>query len=471
MPSESDVTDLDLLASDVAALRVRVDGQVLCPGDRDYDDASQIWNRAKQRRPAVVVRCTRTADVMVALEFAQSAGLPVAVRGGGYSPAGMSSCDGVVIDLRRMRSVSVDPLGDVAVVAAGATWGVLDAATQRFGYAIPGVPGSHIGVAGSTIGGGFGPLRRAYGLACDNLIGANLVTAQGELLATSGDLNPELLWGLRGGAGNFGVVTSLQFRLRPLPEAVLSGAVVFGASHAGALLRFYRDYTAKLREDVTTRLVLLGAPRVPVAERAGHPIRTVSVVAIGAACVGHPIDAERLVSPIRSAAPVLVDRLSVQPYVRLQAGPDNVYPPGRMAAVESWYVDELDDTLIDGLRAAHAAMPRGSFEVQVLHMGGAVGRVPRMSTAVPNRAASYLVVAMARWDEPDEEPAARQWLRGVDEQLQGAAVGGPHVGMHTRDVSSVEAYGAERYLRLAALKRRYDPENVFAHNQNVVPLP
>ncbi|HKC26421.1 MAG TPA: FAD-binding oxidoreductase [Jatrophihabitans sp.] len=465
------MTDLELLTSDVAALRARVDGQVLRPGDRDYEEAGQIWNGARQTRPAVVVRCTRTADVMAALDFARSAGLPIAVRGGGYSPGGLSSCDGLVIDLRPMRSVTVDPLANVAVVAAGTTWGALDAATQRFGYAIPGVPGSHIGVAGSTIGGGFGHLRRAYGLACDNLIGANLVTAQGELLASSGDLNPELLWGLRGGGGNFGVVTSLRFRLRPLPEPVLSGPVVFGASHAGALLRFYRDYTAKLREDITTRLALLSAPRVPGAPRAGHPVRAVPVVAIAAACVGHPIDSERLVSPIRSAAPVLVDRLVAQPYVRLQAAADEVYPPGRGAAVDSWYVDELDDALIDGLRDAHTAMPRGSFEIQVLHMGGAVGRVPRMSTAVPNRAARYLVVAMTRWDDPNDAPAAQDWLRSVDELVQGFAVGGPHVGLHTRDASSVDAYGAERYLRLAALKRRYDPDNVFACNQNVLPLP
>jgi FAD/FMN-containing dehydrogenase len=470
MPSVSAFPDRVVPTRALVALRARVGGSVICPDDDEYAALSAVWNRDVQRRPAVVVRCIRSDDVAAAIEFARAAKLPLAIRGGGLSPAGMSTCDGVVLDMRQMHNVSVDPLGRTAVVAAGASWGAVDVATQRFGYAIPGVPVSYIGVAGSTMGGGFGYLRRAYGLACDSLVGADLVTAEGRLVTTSGDMHPELLWGLRGGGGNFGVVTSLRFRLLPLPEPVLSGSVIYRADHASALLGFYRDYTAQLRDDVTTKLSLFSAAHSPATAQALGLAPAVPVIAITAACVGHPDDSERLVRPIRDAAPVLRDRIAAQPYARLQASPDSAYSPGRYAAVTSCYVDELYDDLIAGLSEAHAAMPYGSCEVHVHHMGGAVGRVAWMSTAVPNRAARYLISVMARWDLPGDEAANRDWLEATEKTIRTFGVGGPHIGLQSAPTSSVEAYGAERYLRLAALKRRFDPDNVFAGNQNVAPL-
>jgi FAD/FMN-containing dehydrogenase len=470
MPSESAYPDRVVSTRAFAALRGRISGSVVCPGDGEYAEISTVWNRETQQQPAVIVRCAQSGDVAAAIEFARAMNLPLAVRGGGHSPAGMSTCHGVVIDMRPMHGVSVDPLGRTAVVAAGASWGAVDAATQRFGYAIPGVPVSYIGVAGSTIGGGFGYLRRAYGLACDSLVGADLVTAEGHLVTTSGDMHPELLWGLRGGGGNFGVVTSLRFRLLPLPEPVLSGSVIYRADHATALLGFYRDYTERLRDDVTTKLSLFSAAHSPVTAEALGLAPAVPVVVITAACIGHPDDSERLVHPIREAAPALIDRMAPQPYARLQASPDGAYPPGRYAAVTSCYVDDLTDDLITGLGEAHAAMPYGSCEIHVHHMGGAVGRVAWMSTAVPNRAARYLISAMARWDVPGDEASNRDWLGATEKHVRTFGVGGPHVGLQSAPTSSVEAYGAERYLRLAALKRRFDPDNVFAANQNVVPL-
>ena len=455
-------------APSIASLRARVHGTVRTADDPDFAAQSAVWNRAKQQTPTAIVRCTHTSDVVAAVEFARVAELPIAVRGGGQSPAGMSSCPGVVVDLRPMHAVGVDPLGRVAVVGGGATWSAVDIATQRFGYAVPGIPLSRIGVAGSTLGGGFGHLRRAYGLACDNLIGADLVLADGTLIATSGDLHPELLWGLRGGGGNFGVVTSMRFRMQPLPEPVLSGPVVFATEHADQVLRFYREYTATLREDVSTRLALFG-PGATTTRSGGHTHRGPAVV-ISAACVGHPDASEPLVRPIRSAAPVLLDRLRPQPYAELQATPDASYPPGRYAAVTSCYVDELDDELISALCGAAELMPDGGCELHVHHMGGAVGRVARMSTAVPNRAARYLITLVCVWDRPDQEPDAEQWLAGAHKAVVSSGVGGPHVGLQSEPASSVEIYGAERYLRLAALKRRFDPDNVFAANQNVVPL-
>jgi hypothetical protein len=194
------------------------------------------------------------------------------------------------------------------------------------------------------------------------------------------------------------------------------------------------------------------------------------VVAITTACVGHPDDSERLVRPVRQAAPVLVDRLAPQPYVRLQASADTAYPPGWSAAMTSCYLDDLDDDLIAGLCEAHAAMPHGSCEIHIHHMGGAVGRVAWMSTAVPNRAARYLISVLARWRTADEEGENRDWLEATDKIIRQSAVGGPHIGLQSEPTTSVVAYGAERYLRLAALKRRFDPDNVFAGNQNVMPL-
>jgi FAD/FMN-containing dehydrogenase len=455
-------------APSITALRARVHGTVRTADDADFADQSAVWNRAKQQTPTVIVRCARTADVLAAVDFARAAGLPVAVRAGGQSPAGQSSSPGVVIDLRPMHSVAVDPLGRAAVVGGGATWSAVDVATQRFGYAVPGVPLSRIGVAGSTLGGGFGHLRRAYGLACDSLIGADLVLADGTLVTTSGDLHPELLWGLRGGGGNFGVVTSMRFRLLPLPEPVLSGPVVFAAEHADRVLRFYRDYTAGLREDVTTHLTLLG-PGTTAARTGGRTVPGPAVV-ITAACVGHPDASGPFVRPIRSAAPVLLDALRPRPYPELQAAPDATYPPGRYAAVTSCFVDDLDDEAIAALCGAAGLMPDAGCQVHVHHMSGAVGRVARMSTAVPNRAARYLITLMCAWHRTDEEPDATHWLASTSKALLAFSVGGPHVGLQSEPTSSADAYGAERYLRLAALKRRFDPDNLFASNQNVVPL-
>lgn len=455
-------------APSIDSLRLQVHGTVVTPGDDGYAELSSNWNRAKQQPPAVLVRCARTSDVAAALEFAGARSLPVAVRSGGYSPAGMSSCSGVVIDVRPMHGASVDPLGRVALVAGGAIWATVDVATQRFGYAVPGLPVSRLGVAGSTLGGGFGHLRRAYGLACDSLIGADLVLADGQLITCSGDVYPELLWGLRGGGGNFGVVTAMRFRMQPLPAPVLSGPVIYPAEHGSRVLRFYRDYTATLRDDVSTQLALFGAAG---RGRARHPAaRAVPTVVITAACVGHPNDSERFIGPLRAAAPVLLDGLRAQPYTQLQTAADTAYPGGRFAAVTSCYVDQLDDDLIEALCDAQAAMPAGTHELHVHHLGGAVGRVARMSTAVPNRAARYLITALGCWDVPAQESDSEHWLANVRKAVRPYGVGGPHVGLNSEPASSVEAYGAERYLRLAALKRRFDPDNVFAGNQNVVPL-
>jgi FAD/FMN-containing dehydrogenase len=336
--------------------------------------------------------------------------------------------------------------------------------------AVPGLPLAGIGVAGSTIGGGYGHLRRAYGLACDNLVSAELVTADGESVLATGDRNPELLWGLRGGGGNFGVLTSLTFRLRPLPEPVMCGALVFAAEHAAEVLAFYRDYTAGLRDDVSTRLILVGAQHSAVVAGAVGAPRPGPCVAISVACVGHPAEAAALVRPLRAAAPVLADHLGVRPYTALQARAGAAYPAGAPALAGSHFLAGLDDDVIAALCESFEAMPAGSCDIHVDHMGGKVGRVAQMSTAAPNRGAPYLAGTLARWPTGTGGAAHRAWHEATEARLDKHAVGGPHVGMTSERVPSEQVYGRERYLRLAALKARYDPDNLFTGNQNVAPL-
>jgi FAD/FMN-containing dehydrogenase len=455
----------------LAALRGRVHGPVFVPGDDGYAPASIVWNREYQRRPAVIVSAATSTDVQATVRFARQSALPLAVRSGGYSPAGQSTCEGgVVLDLRGLRRVTLDPRRQRVIVQGGARWGDVDVATQRFGQVVPGAAVAGIGVAGSTLGGSWGHLRRLYGLACDNLLEADLIGADGEPLTTSGDERPELLWGLRGGGGNFGVATSMTFRLRPLPQPVLSGTVFYPAEHAAALLRFYRDWTAALREDVTTGIIFLGRNHAPELSAVLGLDPAAPVVGVTALCAGDPDEARALLAPMRSAGPVLRDLVDVVPYPAVQSQPDSAYPPGRHAVMDSGYLDTLDDDLIEALLARHAGMDDAACELHLQHMGGAVGRVARMSTAVPNRNARYFFSALARWNAPGLGVAPRDWLAGTGEALRAFTVGGPNVGMRSAGMSSIEAYGAERYLRLAALKRRYDPDNVFAINQNVTPL-
>ncbi len=458
-------------ATALAALREQVTGTVAEPGSAAYERVVPVWNHARQGRPGAIVLAAGVRDVAHTVRFAREHGLRLAVRGGGYSPAGHGTCDGgLVLDLRHLQRVRVDMARHQVVVGAGARWGDVDVATQRVGQAVPGAGLANIGVAGSTLSGGFGYLRRAYGLACDNLTAASVVSAEGEVLTASGDERPELLWGLRGGGGNFGVATSLTFRLRPLPEPVLSGMIFFPADVAPRLLRFYRDWTSRLREDVTSTLSFLGRAHSPALVELIGLVPSVPVVAVTVVCAGHPVEAEDLLRPLREAGPVLRDIIGPRPYAAFQAMGDPMYPHGLDAMADSGFLDDLADDVLDALVERFAAMPGGACELHLQHMGGAVGRVAHMSTAVPNRDAGYLYSALARWSMPDDEPARREWLVGTGDRLRPLQTGGPHVGLRTAAVSSVQAYGAERYLRLAALKRRFDPDNVFAANQNVRPL-
>ena len=318
-----------------------------------------------------------------------------------------------MLDLRGLRRVRVDPVRHRVRRAARRALGrrrprhaALRAGRPRHGH------GRARASPARRSSGGFGNLRRAYGLACDNLVSADVVGADGVTVVTSGDEHPELLWGLRGGGGNFGVVTSMTFRLRPLPEPVLSGTVFFAAEHTAPLLRFYREWTRHLRDDVTTGVLFLGAGHTPeLAAVIGAQSR-----GAGRGCHrrlrGQPAEAQALVRPLRQAAPVLLDLINVLPYADGAAAPDSAYPAGMSAVMDSGYLDEIDDDVIAALGDRHSDMAPGACELHLQHMGGAVGRVARMSTAVPNRNARYFFSALARWGAPPDEATHRAWLDG-----------------------------------------------------------
>ena len=410
--------------------------------------------------PRLVLRCAHADDVVGAIRLARERGLPLAVRGGGRHPAGPG--DGGVVDLRALSRVVRDRASGTIEVGGGACWAAVAAATAGTGLGVAGLPEPTVGVAGSTLDGGFGDLRRAYGLACDDLVGADVVLADGRRVTTSGDEHPELLWGLRGGGGNFGVVTALRFRLRPVPSMLLAGTVWFAAPSGDAdRLRWYRDYTTDLGPEVSTRLGLYptGHPAVPGA------LRDRRVIGVSATTLSPRGRAELDVAPIRTSGPGLADGLTWRP-----AGTTGGLGWDGPAAVDSWYLAGLPEAVLDALLERHAALPAGPGELLVHHLGGVVARVTGMSGAAPHRAATYLVTARAGWREPAAEQPARQWLAGTAAALGPHAVGGPHPGFCSERPAAAVVYGPERALRLTALKTRFDPDNAFAGTVDVFPL-
>src|SRR3954449_10833455 len=342
-------------AATLAEFEQGLSGRLIRPDDSDYDEARSIWNGAHDQHPAMIVRCAGVADVMRAVDFARSEDLIVAVRGGGHSIPGFSSSDGgVVIDLSAMRSVRVDPTYRTAVAQGGATWADLDHETQAFGLAVTGGLVSSTGIAGFTLGGGIGWLMRKHGLTCDNLIGADVVTADGQLVHTSEAENPELLWGLRGGGGNFGIATSFKFRLHPVGPMLLAGPIFFAGDRAEEVLRFYRDWVRKLPDELTTLANLTTAPPAPFLPEAVHGKPIVAVIAVHA---GEPEHGRALVQPLKDLRDPIADLIDVMPYTAMQSLLDPLWPRGLHDYFRSTYVDELDDAALAATVDHHRRVP------------------------------------------------------------------------------------------------------------------
>jgi FAD/FMN-containing dehydrogenase len=452
----------------VQELREAVRGQVLTPEDDGYAEACLVWNGMHaDKRPALIVRCGGAADVIAAVGFARSKDLTVAVRGGGHSVAGFSTVhDGIVIDLGPMKNIHVDPEARRAYVGGGAVWGEVDHETQVHGLATTGGLVSTTGVAGFTLGGGIGWLMRKYGLACDNLVGADVVTASGRLVHASEDENEELFWGLRGGGGNFGIVTQFEFQLHPLGPMVYAGPIFYPADDSAALLRLFREWAPDAQDDITTLVSLMTAPPLPVIPEEWHGKK---VAAFIAASAGPLEEGDDLVTEFRSVAEPIADLLGPMPYSVIQSLIDPLWPKGIRSYFKSTNLSGLDDGLIDALAAQHLAAPGPQCEIHIHQMGGAVARVPADATAFPERSMPFLLNAVTGWHDAGETDAHVAWARAVVAAAGDTTTGRGYSNFQSDQDAIGVSYGADTYARLVALKDEYDPTNVFRRNQNVRP--
>ncbi|TIO75500.1 MAG: FAD-binding oxidoreductase [Mesorhizobium sp.] len=445
-------------------------GRLISADHADYDIARAVWNGAIDRRPRLIARCIGAADVIAAVRFARDNDLEIAIRGGGHNVAGTAVCDdGIVIDLSAMRGVRVDPADRSAWVQGGALWGDVDRETQAHGLATTGGIVSHTGVAGLTLGGGVGWLMRKHGLTVDNLLAADVVTADGDLLRASEDEHSDLFWALRGGGGNFGVVTSFEFRLHAVGPTVLAGPILWDANDAGDVLRFYRDFVRDAPDELGTVVRFGTAPPLPVIPEDLH-WRPVMIVG---SCYAGPIeDGEKTLRPLRAFRTPLLDLVGPTPYVGFQSALDSTVPHGWNYYWKSTHLPELRDELIDVI-AGHAfssSSPRSY--VALFQLKGAVSRVAEGETAFGNRQASHAITLDAAW-RPGEDYGDRDtaWTRALF-----AALGPFREGVYVNflgddeDPNRVrEAYGESVYDRLVDVKTAYDPDNVFHHNQNIRP--
>jgi FAD/FMN-containing dehydrogenase len=452
----------------VQELRDAIHGQVLRPGDDGYEDAARIWNGAYDgRRPALIVACSGAADVIAAVGFARSNDLPIAVRGGGHSIAGFSTCDGgVVIDLSPMRVVRVDPVARRAEVGGGATWADVDHETQAHALATTGGLVSSTGVGGFTLGGGIGWLMRKYGLACDNLIAADVVTADGRLVHASEQENGDLLWGLRGGGGNFGIVTRFELELHPVGPVVYAGVAFYPAADDVKLMRLFRDWAPGVPDDITAALNLTTAPPLPVIPEQWHGEKVIGLVAVSA---GPAEAAEAQVRSFREAAEPVADLLGPMPYMAMQTLLDPLWPKGINAYFKACNLARIDDELIERLHQLHVSAPGPQCEMHIHQMGGAVARVGDEETAFAERSMPFVLNAVTGWHGPDAGAGHADWARGVIETAAEASTGRAYVNFLGDPGAARSSYGRETYDRLAALKSKYDPTNVFRLNQNVEP--
>jgi FAD/FMN-containing dehydrogenase len=462
-----DVTALD--DATLAELARHFRGELIRPGDAQYDVARRIWNGAIDRHPALVARGTGVADVQAAVRFARERDLLVAVRGGGHNVAGTAVCDGgIVIDLSPMKGMWVDPAARTARAQPGLLWGEFDREAQAFGLATPGGIITHTGIAGLTLGGGLGWLMRRHGLTADNLLSADMVTADGEFVHTAAEEHPDLLWGLRGGGGNFGVVTSFEYRLHPVGPIVLAGVILHPAARARDVLGFYRDYIASAPDELTTIVVLRMAPPAPFLPPGVHGQ---PVVVIGACYAGPVEEGERAVAPLRRFGDPLVDLIRPTPYVSHQGLFDPTAPHGLGYYWKSEYVPSLSDALIDTL-AAHAwrVVTPESYTI-IFHLGGAIGREDPEGSAFEDRRAAHAVNIDAVWSEPARAPACITWTRDFWEAVRPYSTGRVYVNFLGEEGQDRVrgAYGEAKYERLQVLKRKYDPTNFFRLNQNIRP--
>jgi FAD binding domain/Berberine and berberine like len=461
------------LSEEVTAMEIDgFRGQLITADHTDYDTGRAVWNGAVDRRPRLIARCSGTADVVAAVRFARDHDLDIAVRGGGHNVAGTAVCDdGIVIDLSAMRAVWVDPAGRTARVQGGALWGDVDQETQAHGLATTGGIVGHTGVAGLTLGGGLGFLMRTHGLSVDNLVAAEVVTAEGNIVRASTEEHPDLFWALRGGGGNFGVVSSFEFALHPLGPTVTAGPLFWAADDTTDVLRFYRDFVAEAPDELGTVVRLGTVPPLPVIPEDLHWRPALAVACCYAGAVD---DGQRAVQALRQYGTPLVDLISPTPYATFQGALDDTVPHGWHYYWKATNLTGFSDDVIAVVadHAYNAGSPR-SYSA-MFHMGGAVARVSSDATAYAGREATHNIIIDSVWlpDESDEHAAAETaWAQGFFQALQNHRAGVYVNFLDADDDTSrvQEAYGDHTYRRLADVKAKYDPDNAFHHNKNIQP--
>ncbi|ACZ39993.1 FAD-binding oxidoreductase [Sphaerobacter thermophilus] len=455
-------------ASDIAGLRARFRGALLQPGEEGYDESRRVWNGAIDRRPGLIARCAGADDVVAAVRFARERDLLVSVRGGGHAVAGHGVCDGgLMIDLSLMKAVRVDPASRTARAAGGVLWSELDRATQAFGLATTGGIISHTGIGGLTLGGGLGHLMRNFGLTVDNLLAVDLVTADGQRLRVDAETEPDLLWGLRGGGGNFGVATAPEYRLHPVGPIVLGGPIFWAMADALEVLRFVRDFIRESPDALGISLVLRRAPPTPflAPEHYGQPV--IGLVPVWA---GDIAEGERVIAPLRRIGTPLADVVRPVPYLFVQSMFDGGAPHGMHYYWKAHRIPTFSDPVIDVLVERIARIPTPFSQIGGWAVGGAVSRIDPAATAVGERDPGFEINVVAAWQPSDPNGAQHTaWVREGWEALR------PHsAGVYANFLSDegaagiANAYG-QRLQRLTALKDRYDPTNFFRLNANIPP--
>lgn len=453
----------------VETLRAELKGDLVTPEDEPaYDDARRVWNGMINKRPAMVARCEGVADVRAAVNFARDHDYPIAVRGGGHGVAGRAVVDdGLVIDLEPMNWVHVTPEAGRVRVGAGATWGDVDRETQAFGLAVPGGVVSDTGIAGLTLGGGMGHLRRKYGLSCDNLVSADVVTADGEFLTASEDSHEELFWALRGGGGNFGVVTAFEYDCHPVGPDVATCFVWFDGAEAPDVLRSFREYAPDAPDEVSLLPFYAWVPELPEFPEAswGDP-----AIAVLGCYAGTPEKGEEELQTVRAFAEPVADFSGTISYVELQTMLDEDYPSGRFYYWKSLYLDALNDDVIDAVVACAERCPVALSTVDIWQGGGAVSRVGETETAFAHRDAPYGLNFEANWDDPRETEAAISWVRESIDEMEGfPEARGQYVNFPGLEEESSEVPFGENATRLAKVKADYDPDGVFHAHGNLKP--
>jgi FAD/FMN-containing dehydrogenase len=446
--------------AELAAFQANLRGRVLRDGEAGYDDARKVWNGMIDRKPALIARCAGVADVMAAVNFARTNDLRLSVRGGGHNITGNAVCDGgLMIDLSPMKGIRVDPMQRTACAQAGLTWGEYNRETQAFGLASTGGVVSTTGIAGLTLGGGLGWLMGKHGLSCDNLLSADIITADGRFLTANATEHSDLFWGLRGGGGNFGIVTSFEYRLHPVGP-VLAGMVLHPMAKAKEVLRFYRDYARTCPDELTAFAAMMTSPE-------GAP-----VVAIVVGYIGPIAEGERLVAPVRKFGSPLADTIGPMSYVQLNTMLDAAFPYGGVQRYwKSSFLKHLGDDVLGILVDRAATMPSPMSLVGFFHVHGAASRVDRNETAFGLRDDQWDYDIVSQWHDVGESAHHIQWTRDFWTEVEPFATGEVYVNhLDAEEGTRIKAAYSDNYERLVALKNKYDPTNLFRLNQNIKPV-